>query len=87
MLSPFQELKDQQVNELGKTFMPYTQSNYRMHPMVLTVHKQCEITVVCRVTAGPTVSRHWTRSHASSVAKMATLPTNVPRYPKKFHGI
>jgi hypothetical protein len=29
-----QELKDQQVNELGKTFMPYTQSNYRMHPMV-----------------------------------------------------
>ena len=35
LLYLFQELKDQQVNELGKTFMPYTQSNYRMHPMVM----------------------------------------------------
>ena len=34
--------------------------------------------------AGPTASRLWTRSPASSVAKMATLPTNVPRYPKKL---
>ena len=29
-----QELRDQQMSEPGKTFMPYTQSNYRMHPMV-----------------------------------------------------
>ena len=28
-----QELKDQQGNQPGKTFMPYTQTNYRMHPM------------------------------------------------------
>ena len=28
-----QELRDQQMSEPGKTFMPYTQSNYRMHPM------------------------------------------------------
>ena len=30
-----QELKDQQMSEPGKTFMPYTQNNYRMHPMVI----------------------------------------------------
>ena len=86
-----QELKDQQQNELGKTFMPYTQSNYRMHPMViihatilLALNWQYYFTVICRAMAGPTASRLWTRSPASSVAKMATLPTNVPRYSKKI---
>ena len=29
-----QELRDQQTAESGKNFMPYTQNNYRMHPMV-----------------------------------------------------
>ena len=28
------------MNELGKTFMPYTQSNYRMHPMVSSWFKK-----------------------------------------------
>ena len=79
-----QELKDQQVNELGKTFMPYTQSNYRMHPMVVMPTKNSEFTVIRRATADLIVSRLWTRSPASSVAKMATLPTNVPRYSKKI---
>ena len=83
-LSLLQELKDQQVNELGKTFMPYTQSNYRMHPMVVMPTKNGEFTVIRRATADLIVSRLWTRSPASSVAKMATLPTNVPRYSEKI---
>ena len=75
------------MNELGKTFMPYTQSNYRMHPMVsscsdkrgkgarfLKVSKNFS-----RVTGGPIGSRLWMRLLALSVEKMVILPTNVQR--------
>ena len=48
-----QELKDQQVNELGKTFMPYTQSNYRMHPMVVMPTKNGEFTVILQGDGRP----------------------------------
>ena len=48
-----QELKDQQVNELGKTFMPYTQSNYRMHPMVVMPTKNGEFIVILQGDGRP----------------------------------
>merc|ERR550517_2441825 len=66
-----QELKDQQGNQPGKTFMPYTQTNYRMHPMGEPTD-----------TRGG--SSPWMRSLASSVGTLDTLPTNVPRDTSPF---
>ena len=79
------ELREQQNNQLGKTFMPYTQSNYRWG-VILSVWQivWCNVLISeCTRWAGQTGtrvgSRLWTRSRALSAGTPGTSPTSVPR--------
>ena len=81
------ELREQQNNQLGKTFMPYTQSNYRwvssdvcvLNAVIYPLCSRSACTRAGGLTASQAGSRPWTRSRASSAETPGTSQTSVPR--------